>query len=150
MSTLKTELQKVHRLPLIKRVWLYVKDHSEISASAVGSALKEKASQVSSVLGQLHQRGMATRQRATRRDNKKEYVYSIPNKFTEYELLPMPKKPKPPALSAASSAETVEAESPVLVDEKSNRNIIDLDNVTISQARQLYAVLHKMFGHEKR
>lgn len=89
--------------PANKRIWLWVKDHPEKCSADIAKALGMKPSNVSALLGDMFKRDMLKIIKLPRRVNTgygaTEMMvmhYSVhPKMRGEYELLPLPKKPKP-------------------------------------------------------
>lgn len=157
MPQLKEELQRVKPLPLIKRSWLYVKDHPSTSAVTLAKVLNEKASSVSSALCALFDRGMATREADKTKRGVVLYLYSVPRTFDKYELLPFrpdarEKKnrirphsvthlpvPAPKVAKPEPEPAPVPAPAPGVWDR------CGIDKLTIGEARELHDLLNKLF-----
>jgi len=133
-------------VPLNKRIWLWLKDHPGKAATELEVALGERRSgYVSSALNDLFQRGMVTcvktRGSAYRHSNKgRTFVNLYTAVGTEYELLP--KRKTPPAAPAKHFADT-----PVPAPEKVvGKSEINIENMTLTDARALYMRLKEFFG----
>lgn len=102
-------------IPQNKRIWTYLKDHPGSTGAAIAAALKIPANNVSTLCADMVKRGMLEQAEQRMRVPMgrgfgERYVlfYSVSPKLRgEYELLPMPKKPKPPAQEQAEVAENV-------------------------------------------
>jgi hypothetical protein len=137
--------------PLIKRVWLWIKDHPESTYKEVANALGEKPNNVSSTLGILVLRGMANNKKHLNRNGVYTNYYSAVG--YAYELLPLPKKIKqelPEATVATSYVVPKVTTTPLVGTYDSIPKPFNpeefTDNLTMSQARSVYTYLKGMFA----
>lgn len=138
--------------PLIKRVWLWLHDHSEKTYFEVAKALGDNANNVSSTLGILVKRGMVTAAKHKRRGSE-----GTVTRYTcighEYELLPLPKRAKhelPKTVQLAPQTAPKVTVTPLVVTHDNTPKPFDpvafTDNLTLSQGRALYIYLKEMFA----
>jgi hypothetical protein len=156
MTTLPKALKESGLVPpIIQRVWQWVKDNGAHDVNAVASALGLQHNSISSTLGLLCHRGMATRKKEMDHSlGHERFVYTVPGKLKKYELLPMteasknrPKRgqPKPEAdepkdifTRTGPTDQVLEPAAPPPA-----TNIIDTMNVR--EAYALYLELQTMF-----
>ena len=142
-SQMEVALKKagVHILPIRQRIWQFVKDNpgctSNTIISKVSGATQRHISNLKSceLISATYDR---------RRD-KQGYMRNI-SLFTAssvYDGSCRPKQHKTKAEVAKVEAEVAKVEAKV---EAPISYKLDLDSLTIAEARQLYAVLKKMFG----
>jgi hypothetical protein len=146
MTNMQLALKKAGAsVPLTKRVWLWLKDHPGKTAAEIAVALGEaRAGHVSNALFGLKSRGMVSAENAQARSryNRGVCVYTALGK--EYELLPVRNFSAPPAKHFANTpvpeAAKLPAEKPV------GEFAINVENMTLADARVLYAQLKEIFG----
>lgn len=136
-------------IPLNRRVWTWLKDHPEKSSRDIGVALNVTPGDTSAVLANMYHRGMVSRyERPTRNrvGSKTEYCYSALGKT--FELLPLPKTPKPSTTPPMVPMITVPPATPgyTVPVEMLNAPKINIDNMKLSEARALYDQLKQVFG----
>lgn len=127
--------------PLKKRIWLWLKDHPAKSYREISIALNELHTSVSSTLTEMSSRGMLSYSKAESEGKKGHNItrYSIVSK--EYELLPMPIKNSP----CKTHTTKVEVDAPIIRIEPKPVSKIDIEQLTVSEARALYRKLQEFF-----
>lgn len=155
MNSLKLAMQTagVPMPPLIKRVWLWINDHPGKTAKDIALALGEPTQRVASRLSELKSRQMVSfTYDASRRHGKGvKHVMRYSATQKQFDLLPMPRKPKPapkPVLVTPGPVTNMD-----IPDVKPHPVVfiphtVDIDGMTVRDARELYGKLHKMFGGE--
>lgn len=151
MTTMNLAIKNTLLLPpLNKRIWLWLKDHPNKTAREIELALGEtRPGHVSNSVSDLHTRGMVSARavnnsvyphgRKTNRGRSLVNVYSALG--SEFELLPRPKAPsKIIAKHTASTPLPPEPEKPVA------KFAINIESLTLSDARALYLKLKEFFG----
>lgn len=143
MNTIETALIKAG-VPVpgrAERVWLAVKDTPGVCARELAKRFNGSLSRaaISRLLYDMEQRGMVygeDTQRGSPRKRSKVYYTDL----DAYKLLPRLAKETPLASPAPKMPDdTTPSPQPKACH-------IDLDSMTIAQARELYMTLHKMFG----
>jgi hypothetical protein len=136
--------------PLNKRIWLWLKDHPNKTAREIELAIGEtRPGHVSNSVSDLYTRGMVSARavnnsvypnaRKTNRGRSFVNVYAALG--SEFELLPRPKTPsKVIAKHTANTPVPSEPEKPVA------KFAINIENMTLSEARALYLKLKEFFG----
>lgn len=159
MSDLKTALTtalkeaNVPVKPQIQRIWEYLRDNPGRIASRVKRDLYLAEGSTSSLLSQLVKRGMVTFVDEHDRLGRRRLFYVAPS-MREYELLP--KKADGTVKAAATSLPAVKEVSkhhtemllPPLSEKPASQQQV-VDTFTVAQAREMYGILHKMFGEKK-
>lgn len=154
MNAIATKLAEagVKLPPQNKRVWQCVKDHPGVTALRVSQIIHSPQSGVSSLLTDLLQRGMVTRGTQEVRTKgphgstvkRKVWVYhAVGETFAlvpKKTRLPPPKFKHVKAEPAPSGTVTPPPAAPV------PRAVALVESLTIAQARELWAVLDRMFG----
>lgn len=142
--------------PVSERIWRLVKDHPGLSARQVIDKLSLKEASCSSILHQLTARGMLeTKSISVMRripaggtaPRRVKTFYVNPRMGGEYELLPLPKKDAKVTQLSVAKRECVAPATPVTCETKTGAP--DIDHLTLAQARELYKVLHQLFGERK-
>lgn len=155
MSDMKTALTtalkeaNVPVKPQIQRIWEYLRDNPGRIASRVKRDLYLAEGSTSSLLSQLVKREMVTFVDEHDRLGRRRLFYVNPS-MREYELLP--KKGKGVVKSVVSDsvkavAETIALLPPLSENPVSQQQVVD--TFTVAQAREMYGILHKMFGEKK-
>lgn len=135
------------KLPSLKnRIWLWLKDHPGKNYKTVATALKATPSSVSSQLGDLYARGMLSCETVpsnAKRGVKSIKIYSALGR--EYELAPLPLKNSP----CKTHTKRVPIDAPLIhigtLPPLPAHKGIDVEQLTISEARALYRKLQEMF-----
>jgi hypothetical protein len=126
-------------------LWNVVRDYPGRTARAYVDLTKQPESSVSSMLSQMVKRKMLNQvcvDMRTAAGLRRVAQYTIAIK--EYELLPVSKVKRPPANSSALvNIERIPACFEVV------EPSVDIEKLTVSQARTLYLKLHKLFGDLK-
>lgn len=151
--------------PLLEQVWLYVRDHPGVLAPHLASIFKRETHQA---VNSLKVRGMVvyTRTRSHKGNNSRPCNSLTVNQQMRgvYELWPLPKKEKPAKIpvkppitleiSEQIQQEDPQASKPEPMEEPATQEPktpqvsrpIDIENLTINEARSLYRKLHVLFG----
>lgn len=133
-------------------VWLWLKDHPNRTSPEVAKAVHIQEQQVYALIWQMLQRKMLARQRGSRM-GKGVWEYTAVGK--EYELLPMPPKPKaaaepkaatePPVATLDLSADEAAALDKML-DIPPAPPKFDIEVYTLGELRAIHAQLKALFG----
>lgn len=165
MSDLKTALTtalkeaNVPVKPQMQRIWEYLQENPGRTSARMRRDLYIEQNSVSSLLSQLVRRGMATFKDEQDRLGRRRLFYVSPS-MREYELLPK----KTTGVKTSNPVKTAEGSLPVTVEEVprqptdmlptasvekpvSQQQVVD--TFTVAQAREMYGILHKMFGEKK-
>lgn len=161
MALAMNEALKSKNLPIksqVELMWRYIKDHPGIKLSALEKVFTRSAAQT---LHSLHIRKMVTRTTETTlvRGNKRS-VFCYKVAMQEYELLPLPDKPKkasavqlPLALPSAAPSplpmpQLAEQAAPAPATKQLANDDLDeyIDSLSVGKARKLYAKLKVIFG----
>lgn len=144
------------KLPSQKeRLWRVIKDNPGIIASRAAAICKIPASSAAALAGDMVKRGMLTEtKQATRMAGPRgSFVMRNVNTYTVhprmdgfYEDLPLPKKPKAAKPTPAPAPEPKPTPKEPTLAERTEVPGVNVDSLTVAQARALYAALHKMFG----
>lgn len=159
MSDMKTALStalkeaNVPVKPQIQRIWEYLRDNPGRIASRVKRDLYLAEGSTSSLLSQLVKRGMVTFVDEHDRLGRRRLFY-VAASMREYELLP---KKAGVVNTAAHSLPVIAKEVPMHptdmslppLSEKAVSQQQVVDTFTVAQAREMYCILHKMFGEKK-
>lgn len=125
-----------------QRVWNHVKDRPGSTSKDLTLLMKDEPHKVTLALSGMFARGMLTREHVPASRHKghgganKRYAYTVPAKFTEFELLPLPKgkvEPSTPPPGAAQQAPASKVKKMI-------------DGMTIAEAREL----HQTFARIKK
>ena len=144
-AILKAELAKP--MSQMEIVWRCVKEMQPVDYKAVMKRTKLVQGIVSTTLSQMEKRGMVY-SRGAKGDGfsgtRKEYLTDLP----EYKRLPDPdKKTDRPYVQPAPTPKRVIHIKPVqTVQNVTQSNTLDVDKLTIAEARALWAKLDRMFG----
>lgn len=142
--------------PVSERIWRLIKDQPGLSARQVIDKLGIKEASGSSILHQLTARGMLeTKSMSVMRripaggtaPRRVKTFYVNPRMGGEYELLPLPKKGSKVTQLSVTKRECVAPTPPVTCE--TTAGAPDIDHLTLGQARNLYNVLHQLFGERK-
>jgi len=145
MNTMTTAIKSAGlAVPANKRVWLWLKDHPNKTAGEIACALGiARESNVPGVLNDLVSRGMAVSAVVPRAPNVRRgpaFVKAYCARGAEFELLP--RRKKTPTAPAKHFADT-----PVPAPEKVvGKSEINIENMTLTDARALYMRLKEFFG----
>ena len=151
--------------PLNKRVWLWVKDHPDTTSNEVAKALGETQPAVATQLKAMSARKMMVMRDALppRHSNRKS-VKRYSTCLKEWELLPLPFKPKgkPPVRDSYQDAKAVDTFTKPLFPETKVIEAIapikirvpglvkgiprSLENHSLVELRDLYGTLQRLFG----
>lgn len=151
MTEAMTEALRKANLPVpskSERVWRFINDHPGLVATQIAQRLGMQRTTVSSLLSDLVQRGMlitGTTEKKLRLGrgfgSRTLLTFSVhPRMGGQYEILPMPKKlpsaptPTTPTPTPTPTTPTTTTAAP------------DIEHLTLAQARELYTVLHQLFG----
>lgn len=134
-----------------ERLWRIIKDHPGLTAVALSPKVGLKVANVSSICGLMVKRGMLVTDTVPLRVRsghgycvRDVLVYRVHHRMGgEYDLLPMPAKPK---CEKVTNATPIAAAKPIPVSDPAPATTPDIDHLTLAQARNLYNVLHKLFG----
>ena len=154
-----------------ERLWRIIKDNPRITSSRARDLAKLANSGTTSLLSQMMDRGMVIVEKEPKRMpglrgtvTRMVNLYSVhPLMNGEYELLPAPVKAKKPAAKVVPIKEPADRwvrragelvaafdESPAAVISKPEPPPVDpginIDKLTLGQARRLYSELHQLFG----
>ena len=122
-----------------ERIHAWMKDHPWKTYDEISKALHIHTSSVSSVLSDMQSRGMVKSQRGSRMGRGfTEYAVTM----QVYENLPKPAKPSAQPKSLTSADIPMEAQPLVVVPPPK----INLEALTIAEARELYHQLKGMFA----
>lgn len=132
-------------------IWRWVKDHPNRTSSEVAKAVHVDTQQVYALIWQMLQRKMLARQRGSRM-GKGVWEYTAVGK--EYELLPMPPKPKdaaetptPPAAAEILHFAPDEAAAlDKMLDIPPAPPKFDIEVYTLGELRAIHAQLKALFG----
>jgi len=145
----------------MERVWRMLKDNPNRTAKAVAAQTGIPLTSVSSICSKMELRGMmrhTERQEVSRGKNGLSYgrtVYYFTPIGDEFELLPMPPKPKkdPVTPSAARLFSQMRAEvdampvaAPIPAPVPRPAPKYDVESMTISEARTMWNHLNQFFG----
>lgn len=140
MTTMTDALKKVGvTVPHNKRVWNWLKDHPGKTVKEISAALNIPTAVLYTVVGDMVNRKMLEvgKEHLIRKIGAfgphKINTYRVVGK--EFELLPVPKRKR---------VETV-TPPPVKIEPVKSKKI-DVDNMSVSEARELYDQLKKIFG----
>lgn len=174
MNQIHAALQKSGvPLPTVgKRIWLWLKDHPEKTSGEIATALKLEKNNISSIISQLEKRGVFKKKKEIRKNLGARLVdvYSVvnPNEYAVNSLTAgRVKKAKLLAEAVAVSGLKPQSEPQSLKPDveavsglKPQKEIAgaisgpkpqslkpDVEAMTVGQARELYSILHKLFGN---
>lgn len=139
MTTMQTAFIEagVQPIPRVKRVWTWLHDRKTSGATAKGiaAALKDTTQNIQSTLYELQLRKMVRKQHTLEQGS---HVFRwFAEGGPEYELLPRHSKAKAKTVTVLPQAGVpVVAKAPA----------VDIDGMTVAEARALYRQLHAMFG----
>lgn len=120
--------------PLSQRLWLWIKDHPKATSREIETQFKEG---VSPRLADMEKRQMLSSSEVpnpSRKGKRTLKGYTVTQ--DEYDLLPIPKK----------EAMTTRVPAPKSAHAIVPQTKINIEALTIAEARALYAQLQKMFG----
>lgn len=150
-------------MPQNKRIWMWVKDRPNYTASEIGAALKIAGAAVAGYLRDMEKRKMVKSVPASRRlpgggRGKRGHMvdrlvdtWTVNPKMEEFELWPLPAKPKEkkdprPVAEAPAQAALVKQDvpaapkpSPTWTPEAA------VESFSLAQCRELFNYLHKIF-----
>lgn len=147
-SITETVEYKEIKIPMNKRVWLWLKDHLGKTSSEICAGLNTSASFIGPAISDLQRRGMVkwVHQRLTHRDNRLCRVYYVIGSSNKFELQPRIK----PSLTDRSKAKKT------VVRRSASKQLelkldappvkIDINSLSVAEARELYDQLKKIFG----
>lgn len=139
----KAELAKP--MSQMEIVWRCVKEMQPVDYRAVMKRTKLPQGIVSTTLSQMEKRGMVY-SRGAKGDGfsgtRKEYLTDLP----EYKRLPNPDNQTPYVRPAPTPKRVIHIKPVQTVQNVTQSNTLDVDKLTIAEARQLWAKLDKMFG----
>jgi len=151
MTTMNLAIKNALLLPpLNKRIWLWLKDHPNKTAREIELAIGEtRPGHVSNAVSDLHSRGMlsacAVNQSVYPHGRKTNRGRSFVNVYTalgsEFELLPRPKTP-----SKVIAKHTANTPVPPTQEKPVEKFAINIENMTLNEARTLYLKLKEFFG----
>lgn len=139
--------------PVIQRVWQWLKDNGPHDVNAVSAAIRVPHNSVSSTLGILCHRNMVTRKKEMDPSRGQDrFVYTVPGRLKNYELLPMSEESKnrpkrgqskePPAVESKDVFTRV-GQTEQTLDSIPPRSV--LDSMNVREAHALYLELKAMF-----
>lgn len=133
-----------------ERIWRTIKDHPGLTAVALAPKVGIKVVNVSSLCGAMVKRGMLEVRKEPLRVRsglgfhmRNVLVYRVHPRMESYELLPLP-LPQDKKAKVANVTPTHTAKQVTNV--TAERPAPDVDHLTLGQARELYKVLHQLFG----
>jgi hypothetical protein len=127
---------------LKKRMWLWLKDHPSKNYNEIAIALKAEPSSVASQLGEMYTRGMLSCEAVASKSKKSlKSIKTYSALGREYELLSMPVKDSP----CKTHSTGVPVDAPLVKAEPILRPRIDIEQLTVAEARTLYRKLQEMF-----
>ena len=137
-----------------ERLWRVIKDNPGITAIRAGELTRIVQSNASSVICGMYKRGMLLRDYEWRKVLRNGGKYTDMNvavyrvAFDDYEVLPYPKAPKKPEVAAPSTPvpAPVEVSTTVIKAPTVAQAGAFIDSMTVAEARELYRLLHEMFG----
>lgn len=154
MATIVRQLKEagVKVPPVIQRVWQWLKDNGRHTSTEIAAAINLPANNVSSVLGNLCDRGMVSRakEHSIAKGHQTTYYAANP-KMKSYELLPFTQEAKTRLKRGSPAPVAVERPrlpEPVVVVPAKPENL--LDTLTVREAYAIYLELKAMFeqhGH---
>ena len=146
VTTLKDALNTAGlRIPLNRRLWMWVQDHPGASSKSCAAALKASAADTSATLADMYARSMVARQQRPTHNKagcQFEYVYTTLGKT--FELLPKPKKEVAPKAKVTP----IKALEPMVI-VPAVQPVSKIDSMTVREARALYNELRALFGGTK-
>lgn len=142
--------------PVLKQVWLYLKDHPLKSAAQLAKSMPHLSKErINAALHDLNLRGMIVREKK----GSDPYLCRVNPRMPHFEMWPMPKKgpkKKPvsvveqkPAQLPAAEVHNVQESAPQLPAQAApvqQAIPFDVEDLTIAQARVLYKQLQDLFG----
>lgn len=148
-----------------ERIWNWLKDHPDQPTKRIQLELKLTKNSVSSLLSQMVKRKMLSVKQVTDRLGTRS-VFRVSEKMREFELLPKPKATETnrqievsqpvcakKAETAPNATPNTVVELPVQMhcaEEQLPQSSTELvDSLTVAKARELYNILHKLFGQGK-
>lgn len=147
MTDMRTALKEsgIRIKPQMQLIWEHLKANPGLTAKRVLHDLKLAKGSVSSLLAQAVQRGMLEVKDEFDRLGRKR-TFFVPARMTEYELLPKPvaSPPIPVEVKEVPMHPTGLILPPV---SPSQQSVVD--KFTVAEAREMYGILHKMFGEKK-
>ena len=154
-----------------ERIWHYVLEHPKTTCFDMSSVLKIPFDRTATIAGLLVRRKMlivskeARRSHGARGDVRSVNVYTVPASMKFYNVLPLgaPLHPRKGQSKAANAAAAAKAQPvPTLVPMEApppkvpmdlpvpmgfmEEPKIDIDKLTVGEAKSLYEKLHRMFG----
>lgn len=137
----------------MKRIWVYIKDHPNVSKETLSKALKLKPGNVSSLLTQMVSRNMINRRQDERMTtwkniSKKRLLWVYYTDMIEYHILPVFKihKPAAPVAQFNKTLHTTCASAVEVTPVTPTPKRLTVGDMKLSEARALYLELKEYFG----
>jgi predicted transcriptional regulator len=132
--------------PLNKRIWLWLRDHKGKTASEIAVALGVEKADVTSTLSSSVTRGVVTRKyehRQCGRTRRQVFVYEVVDRD---DFVWASRKVAKSKWEAKGTVDLTCADQREAVNTCASPAQTQVDTLTVAQARELFSILHKMFG----